>query len=117
MFSGWKRMMEYPRLSDAHEGMWVVTYANPLALRSIDEGKTSFPVGSKLATECFIDDDGEFGSRVAVFVMEKRNDGWLWVKTNIQGKIMRGGNSATMKSCAECHKSASLDSVFLAKNE
>ena len=110
-------MMEYPRLSDAHEGMWVVTYANPLALRSIDEGKTSFPVGSKLATECFIDDDGEFGSRVAVFVMEKRNDGWLWVKTNIQGKIMRGGNSATMKSCAECHKSASLDSVFLAKNE
>jgi hypothetical protein len=106
-------MTESPTLSEAHEGLWVITYANPLAQQSINAGKTPFPVGAKLITDCFIDDDGEPGKRVAVFAMEKRNDGWLWVKTNIQGKIMRGGNSATMKSCAECHKSATSDSVFL----
>lgn len=115
VFTAWKRITESPILSEAHEGMWIVMYANPIAQQSIVAGKTPFPVGSKLITDCFLDEDGEPGKRVAVFAMEKRNDGWLWVKTSIEGRIMRGGNSATMKTCNECHKSATSDSVFLSK--
>jgi hypothetical protein len=115
-FSGWKKLNETPILSEAHEGMWVVTYANPVAQEAIKAGQTTFPVGSMLIKDSFIDDNGAPGGRVAVFAMEKRKDGWLWVKTNIQGEIMRGGTSATMKSCAQCHTAAKTDFAFLKKS-
>lgn len=115
-FSGWKKLNETPILSEAHEGMWVVTYTNPIAQEAIKAGQTTFPVGSMLIKDSFIDDHGAPGGRVAVFAMEKRKDGWLWVKTNIQGEIMRGGTGATMKSCAQCHTAAKTDFAFLKKN-
>lgn len=114
-FSEWKKLNEAPILSEAHEGMWVVTYTNPVAQEAIKAGQNTFPVGSILVKDSFIDDNGAPGGRVAVFAMEKKKDGWLWVKTNIQGNIMRAGNSAAMKTCSQCHTAAKTDSAFLKK--
>jgi hypothetical protein len=114
-YSGWTKINSKPLLSQPHGGMFVTTYANPIAQAAIKSKANEFPVGSILVKESHANANGKPGEKGTVFAMEKIKSGWLWVTTDPTGHITGKGDSTQMQMCAQCHASAKTDSAFLRK--
>lgn len=113
VYGKWKKINKNPFLSDPHGGMLVTVYANQLAEAAIKAKQSVFPVGAILIKESHANQNGKKGMKGTSFAMEKTASGWLWVTTDATGHVMDKGNDGQMQMCAECHKSAKLDSAFL----
>lgn len=117
----WARMNATPIFSATHGNSFVVTYINPRGLPAAHEGAFPFPAGTVIVKEAFENRGCKPGQPGAVFVMEKREEGfdrtasdWLWVRYNPDGTLWGEGKSGgQMDFCAACHSVARVnDYVF-----
>lgn len=114
-YNKWAKVNSKPFLSKGHNDVFVTTYVNDTAQKSIKGKSTTFPLGSIIIKESHANAGGKPGEKGTIFGMEKTAEGWLWVTTDPTGHVTMKGDSQQMAMCAQCHATADTDSAFLRK--
>lgn len=111
--STWTKINKRPLLSQAHGGVFITTLVNASAEAAIKADAKTFPEGSIIVKESYVDSKGKPGAAGTIFAMEKTQDGWIWITTDSTGHITGKGDNKQMQMCSQCHSVAKRDYAYL----
>jgi hypothetical protein len=117
--SGYTSWSQFPEAterqqSQAHSGMWVLSYVNDTVGTAIEEGTVPLPDGAIIVKENYMGEDDE--TPMALTVMSKMSGDWYWVQGTPDGQVFLGPDGPLegkdVGMCVMCH-SAAEDNDFV----
>lgn len=109
-FPGYEGMYE----GKSPHGAFLKLYANEIAVRAAEQGKT-LPDGAILVKENYADDRETLAAVTPMYKVEGYNPSagdWFWAKYGPDGKVMAEGK---VQGCIECHSAKADQDYFFSQ--